>query len=70
MKIVIHREELSPYQEADNLSIDYMYNSLMGWYKGKEYQVYNFSHICKMDNRWSSYQITEQDSNIIITFSK
>lgn len=42
MKIVIHRGELSPYEEATHLSVDYMHNSLMGWYKGSEYQVYNF----------------------------
>jgi len=70
MKIVIHREELSPYQDSTNLSIDYMYNSLMGWYKGNEYQVYNFNHICTMNNRWCNYEITEKDNLIIITFSK
>jgi hypothetical protein len=70
MKIIIHRDELTPYEKATNFSIDYMCNSLMGLYKGNEHQVYNFNHICKMDNRWSGYEITEENNLITITFSK
>ena len=70
MKIVIHRGELSPYEEATNLSIDYMHNSVMGWYKGEEYQVYNFNHIGRLDNRRHSYTIMEENDIITIEFTK
>jgi hypothetical protein len=70
MKIVIHRGELSPYEEATHLSVDYMHNSLMGWYKGSEYQVYNFNHIGRLDNRNHSYNIIEEGDIIVIEFTK
>lgn len=48
------------------LSIDYAPNALVSWYDGKEVIVFNFNRICKMDNRYSGYQIHKNKTEIII----
>jgi hypothetical protein len=48
------------------LSIDYSPNALVGWCDGKEIIVFSFNKICKMDNRWTGYQIHRNKTEIII----
>lgn len=48
------------------LSIDYHPNAIMSWYNGKEIKVFDFSKICKMDNRYSGYIIHKNKTEIII----
>lgn len=48
------------------LSIDYAPNAIVGWYNNKEVIVFNFSKVCKMDNRWSGYIIHKNKTEIII----
>lgn len=48
------------------LSIDYAPNALVSWYDGKEIIVFNFDRICKMDNRYSGYEIYKNKTEIII----
>lgn len=48
------------------LSIDYAPNALVSWYDGKEVVVFNFDRVCKMDNRYSGYQIHKNKTEIII----
>ena len=48
------------------LGIDYMPNAIMGWVDGKEVEVFNFSKVCKMDNRWTSYTLYKNKTEIII----
>lgn len=48
------------------LSIDYAPNALVSWYDGKEVIVFNFDRVCKMDNRYSGYQIHKNKTEIII----
>lgn len=51
------------------LTIDYAPNCLMSWYEGKEVVVFDFTRVCKMDNRWSSYEIHKNKTEIIIEIS-
>lgn len=48
------------------LSIDYAPNALVSWYDGKEVIVFNFDRVCKMDNRYSGYQIHKNKTEIIV----
>ena len=48
------------------IHIDYQPNALMSWYDGKEIVVFDFTPVCKMDNRWSSYEIHKNKTEIII----
>lgn len=48
------------------LSIDYSPNALVSWCDGKEITVFSFNKICKMDNRWTGYQVRENKTEIII----
>jgi len=41
-------------------------NQIMGWYEGEDIEVFNFSKVCRMDNRWSSYEIHQNQTEIII----
>lgn len=73
MTIHIPISDLSPeikklYLEKKLISIgiDYPPNSLMGWTDNKEIEVFNFDKVCKMDNRWSGYEIYLNDTEIII----
>ena len=53
-----------------SIGIDYQPNSIMGWYDGEEIEVFNFNKVCKMDNRWSSYEIHQNKLEIIIEITK
>jgi len=48
------------------LSIDYVPNTLVSWYDGKEITIFNFNKVCKMDNRWTGYVIHKNKTEIII----
>jgi hypothetical protein len=48
------------------LSIDYSPNALVSWCDGKEIIVFSFNKICKMDNRWTGYQVHKNKTEIII----
>lgn len=52
------------------LSIDYGPNTLTSWYDGKEVTLFNFTPICKMDNRWTSYEIYRNKTEIIIEITR
>jgi hypothetical protein len=49
-----------------HMVIDYAPNSIMGWVDGKEIEVFNFSKICRMDNRWTGYNLYPMKSEIVI----
>jgi hypothetical protein len=49
-----------------SLGIDYQPNALMGWVDGKEIEVFNFSKVCKMDNRWTGYELHQSTFEITI----
>jgi len=49
-----------------HMVIDYAPNSIMGWVDGKEIEVFNFSKICRMDNRWTGYNLHPTESEIVI----
>ena len=38
----------------------------MGWCDNEEIEVFNFSRVCKMDNRWTGYEVHESKTEIII----
>ena len=52
------------------LGIDYAPNSIMGWCDGSEVEIFNFSKVCRMDNRWSGYEIYQNKTEIIIEITK
>jgi len=41
----------------------------MGWKDGKEYTIYDFSPICRLDNRKNSYEIEWDCDKIVIDFT-
>jgi hypothetical protein len=51
-----------------SISIDYMYNAVMGWYNSKEYTVYDFSPIFQLDNRKHTYELYLQNDQILLEF--
>jgi len=46
--------------------IDYQPNSLMAWYEEEEVEVFNFNKICKLDNRYTSYNLFTNKTEIIL----
>lgn len=52
--------------KLSGLGIDYQPNAIMGWFGGDEIEVFNFSKICKMDNRWTSYTLHQNKTELII----
>ena len=38
----------------------------MGWCDREEIEVFNLNKVCRMDNRWSSYEIHQNQTEIII----
>jgi hypothetical protein len=52
------------------LSIDYQPNAIVGYFKNnglyEEVEVFNFSKVFKMDNRYSSYKIHKRKTELII----
>jgi hypothetical protein len=75
MLITIHHKELKSsirklFME-DKLShyvIDFEPNALFARDDKEELEVYNFSRICKLDNRYSSYEIFIGPTEILIDF--
>ena len=57
-----------PYFEdkLTGFGIDYQPNSLMAWYAGEEIEVFNFNKICKLDNRYTSYNLFLNKTEIIL----
>lgn len=52
------------------LSIDYQPNAIIGYFKNnelyEEVEVFNFSKVFKMDNRFTSYKIHKRKTELII----
>jgi hypothetical protein len=52
------------------LSLDYQTNAITGYFKNKgiyeEVELFNFSKVCKMDNRFTSYKIHKNKTEIIL----
>ena len=53
-----------------SLGIDYAPNSVMGWVDGDEIEVFNFSKIFKLDNRWTGYELHRNKTEIVIEITK
>lgn len=53
-------------KKIHDIGIDYQPNSLMGWVDRKEIEVFPFGKVCKMDNRWSSYELYCNPTEIVI----
>jgi len=51
-------------------SIDYQHNSIMGWDGDEEINVYDFTKICRMDNRFSSYELYHTEWGITLEIDK
>ena len=49
-----------------DLGIDYQPNSIIAWYDGEEIEIFNFNKICKLDNRFTSYNLFQNKTEIII----
>jgi hypothetical protein len=77
MKIHISTSDLKPSVrklylggKIKHMVIDYAPNSIMGWVDSEEIEVFNFSNVCRMDNRFSSYELTSTESEIVIEITK
>lgn len=73
MTIHIPITDLSPevkklYLEKKIISIgiDYHPNNLTGWVDGKEIEVFPFGKVCKMDNRFTGYNLYCNPTEIVI----
>ena len=53
-----------------NCSIDYQHNSIMGWDGDEEINVYDFTKICRMDNRFNSYELHHTEWGITLEIEK
>ena len=53
-------------KKLKSFGIDYQPNSLMAWYEGEEIEIFNFNKICKLDNRFTSYEIYLNKTEIIL----
>ena len=52
-----------------SFGIDYQPYALIAWYEGEEIEIYNFSRICKLDNRYCNYEIYTGPTEILIEFN-
>jgi midasin (ATPase involved in ribosome maturation) len=63
-------QELYLEDRIRNLCIDYQPNAIVGYIQDvenyKEIEVFNFSRICKMDNRFTSYRIYGRKTEIVV----
>ena len=48
------------------LTLDYQPNSIIAQYLEEEIEVFNFSKVCKFDNRFTSYIIYLNKTEIVI----
>ena len=53
-------------KKLKSLGIDYETNAITAWYKEEEIEVFNFNKICKLDNRFTSYEIYYNKTEIIL----
>ena len=60
--------EMFSSNEFVSISIDYMFNAVMGWKDGKEFVIYNFSPICRLDNRKHTYELEWDCDKIVVDF--
>ena len=58
--------ELYLENKIQSLGIDYAPNSIMGWVGKEEIEVFNFSKVCKLDNRWTGYKLYQNKTEIIV----
>ena len=59
-------KELYLENKIKSLCIDYQPNAIMGWVGDEEIEVFNFSKVCKMDNRWTGYNLYQNKTEIIV----
>jgi len=59
-------KELYLEHKLKEFGIDYQPNSIVAWYGEEEVEVFNFSRICKLDNRYTSYNLFLNKTEIII----
>ena len=59
-------KELYLENKIKSLVIDYQPNAIMGWVGDEEIEVFNFSKVCKMDNRWTGYNLYQNKTEIIV----
>ena len=52
--------------KIESLCIDYQPNAIMGWVDDEEIEVFNFSKVCKLDNRWTGYNLYQNKTEIIV----
>lgn len=55
--------------ELKSFGIDYQPNSLLAWHGDEEIEIFNFSRVCKMDNRYCNYEIYPGPTEILIEFN-
>ena len=65
-----HIRKLYLENKIMSLGIDYAPNSVMGWVDGDEIEVFNFSKIFKLDNRWTGYELHRNKTEIVIEITK
>jgi len=73
MIVYIHISEMDPSiresflkNEIKHLSIDYAYNSIMGFIGDEEIKVFEFTKYFKADNRYNSYNLHRTLTDIIL----
>lgn len=49
-----------------SMCIDYQPNAITGWVDDEEIEVFNFTKVCRMDNRWTGYNLHKNKTEIII----
>jgi len=77
MKIQIQVNDLEPrvrdlYREGriKQMCIDYQPNAIMGWCGNEEVEVFNFSKVCRMDNRYTGYELYTDEESITVEITK
>ena len=50
----------------ESISIDYMYNAVMGWSEGVEYVIIDFDKYFRLDNRFNTYELETHSDKIVI----
>ena len=61
--------ELYFANKLKSFGIDYQPNALMAWNGDEEIEVYNFTKVCKLDNRFCSYELYFGPTEILIEFT-
>lgn len=77
MTIIVHFNELEEtvgrmlsHNEFESISIDYMFNAVMGWKNGEEIPIHDFTPYLRLDNRFNSYNLEVINDKIEIDFFK